>query len=59
MPDSVTYVSGLKCYLCPRSVPIALHNEQLLLAAHAAVRGWLIPFASRIVVIAPQQNCGR
>ena len=36
-----------------------LHNEQLLLPAHAAVRGWLIPFASRIVVIAPQQNCGR
>jgi len=24
-------------------------NEQLLLATHAAVRGWLIPFASRIV----------
>jgi hypothetical protein len=36
-----------------------LANEQLLLTAHAAVRGWLIPFASRIVVIAPQQNCGR
>jgi hypothetical protein len=34
-------------------------NEQLLLAAHAAVRGWLIPFASRIVVFAPQQNCER
>ena len=34
-------------------------NEQLLLPAHARVRGWLIPFASRIVVIAPQQNCGR
>jgi hypothetical protein len=36
-----------------------LPNEQLLLTAHAAVRGWLIPFASRIVVIAPQQNCSR
>jgi hypothetical protein len=34
-------------------------NEQLLLTAHAAVRGSLIPFASRIVVFAPQQNCGR
>jgi len=21
MPESVTYVSGLNCYLCPRSVP--------------------------------------
>jgi hypothetical protein len=38
---------------------MARSNEQLLLAAHAAVRGWLIPFASRIVVFAPQQNCGR
>ena len=35
-----------------------LPDEQLLPAAHAAVRGWLIPFASRILVIAPQQNCG-
>jgi hypothetical protein len=34
-------------------------NEQLLLTAHDAVRGSLIPFASRIVVVAPQQNCGR
>jgi len=48
-------------------VPVALlllsttgrDNEQLLLAAPTAVRGWLIPFASRIVVFAPQQNCGR
>jgi hypothetical protein len=31
----------------------------LLLTAHAAVRGWLIPFSSRIVVFAPQQNFGR
>jgi hypothetical protein len=37
----------------------SLANEQLLLSAPTAVRGWLIPFASRIVVIAPQQNCGR
>jgi hypothetical protein len=36
-----------------------LLNEQLRLSAHAAVRGWLISFASRIVGIAPQQNCGR
>jgi hypothetical protein len=36
-----------------------LHNEQLLLTAHARVRGRLIPFASRIVLFAPQQNCGR
>jgi hypothetical protein len=21
MPESVTYVSGLNCYLCPRAVP--------------------------------------
>jgi len=34
-------------------------NEQLLLTAHDAVRGWLISFASCIVVVAPQQNCGR
>jgi hypothetical protein len=34
-------------------------NEQLLLTAHAAVRGWLVAFASRILMIAPQQNCGR
>ena len=34
-------------------------NEQLLLAAPAAVRGWLIPFASRIVGFAPQQNYAR
>jgi hypothetical protein len=27
---------------------IELPNEQLLVTAHAAVRGWLIPFASRI-----------
>lgn len=36
-----------------------LPNEQLLLTAHAKVRGWLIPFASRTAVIAPQQNCRR
>jgi hypothetical protein len=35
------------------------HNDQLLLPAHALVRGWLIPFASRIVVFVPQQNGGR
>jgi hypothetical protein len=34
-------------------------NELLLLPAHDAVRDWLISFASRIVVVAPQQNCGR
>jgi hypothetical protein len=31
----------------------------LLLTAHTAVRGWLILFASRSVIVAPQQNCGR
>jgi len=36
-----------------------VHNEQLLLSAPAAVRGWLIAFASRMFLIAPQQNCGR
>jgi hypothetical protein len=36
-----------------------LPNQQLLLTAHVAVGGWLIPFAIRILVIAPQQNCGR
>ncbi len=29
-------------------------NEQFLLAAHAAVHGWLIRVAIRIVVVAPQ-----
>ena len=33
-------------------------NEQLLLTAHAAVLGWLMSFASRTVLFAPQQNCG-
>jgi hypothetical protein len=36
-----------------------LSNEQLLLSAPHYGSGGLIPFASRIVVIAPQQNCGR
>jgi hypothetical protein len=36
-----------------------LHSEQLLLTAHATVRGWLTPFANRIILFAPQQNCGR
>jgi len=31
MPESVTYVSGLRCYLCPRSVPSLGHNKPLLL----------------------------
>jgi hypothetical protein len=35
------------------------YNEQLLLTAHDAVRGSLVAFASRIVVVALQQNCGR
>ena len=34
-------------------------NEQVLLAAQTMARGWLTSFASRIVVIAPQQKCGR
>jgi hypothetical protein len=36
-----------------------LPDEQLLMPARAAVRAWLIPFASHTVVIAPQQNCAR
>jgi hypothetical protein len=40
-----------------RATPLA--NEHVRLMAHDAVRGWLIPFTSRIVVIAPQQKCGR
>ena len=43
----------------PTGLIEALHNEQLLLTAYDAVRGSLIAFASRILVIAPQQNCGR
>ena len=31
MPESVTYVSGLRCYLCPRSVP----TDRLTLLAAA------------------------
>jgi len=38
---------------------MARHNEQLLLTAPHYGSGWLIPFASRILLIAPQQNCGR
>jgi hypothetical protein len=45
--------------LAASTTTLELPNEQLLLAAHAKVRGWLIPFDSRIVMIAPQQNCGR
>jgi hypothetical protein len=36
MPESVTYVSGLTCYLCPRSVPLlcltALDFQRVLAA---------------------------
>lgn len=32
MPESVTYVSGPECYLCPRSVPGEMPNKPLLLA---------------------------
>jgi hypothetical protein len=34
-------------------------NKQLPLSAYEGERGWRIPFASRIVVIAPRQNCER
>jgi hypothetical protein len=37
---------------------LVLPNEQLLLTAHGGI-GWLAAFACRIVVGAPQQNCGR
>lgn len=33
---------------------LAEGDEQLLFAAHALERGWLISFASRIVVLTPQ-----
>src|SRR5688572_1000778 len=39
MPKSVTYVSGLDCYLCPRSVP-----------PHGANRGNYVPLSSGVIV---------
>jgi hypothetical protein len=35
------------------------HNEQLLLTAPHYGSSWLISFASRILLVAPQQNCRR
>jgi hypothetical protein len=38
---------------------IALHNEQLLLAAHATVAAGSLRSPAAFFMIAPQQNCGR
>ena len=39
--------------------PSALSNEQLLLAAHAAVAAGSLRSPAAFFMIAPQQNCGR
>jgi hypothetical protein len=35
------------------------HNEQLLLAAHAAIAAGSLRSPASFFMIAPQQNCGR